>query len=361
MTVRPGGVLCVLVCLGSPRGGWPLQASSAPGDLITTVPCWDSSPEFAVLKDRQQFSFDAAGGPVKSLSRPNWCLTMPGANVTAGLITLAPCSPSGGDPAQIWTTVPNVNDSKTGKPLCHESAFHAGCRTGLAALNGVGVCSNESPIHPARNGPVALVDSKKHDWRGGTCLDYDANSSTFRSTTLEGEPHMCLSWGAPVRPCDAPSPAAGYPLCDVSLPDAVRVADLITRLKPSQKPPLLLNTAPAVPSLWLPPMNWWEEALHGLTKGGANDPNGTSHSPVSFPDAITSAAAFNRSLFFGIGAAIGTEARVMDNIGTATGWTFWSAPHRQPLLVYSLLSLLLLLLLRLLLLLLFWDPNAWPV
>jgi hypothetical protein len=53
---------------------------------------------------------------------------------------------------------------------------------------------------------------------------------------------------------------------------------------------------------------------------------------------------------------------VMDNIGTATGWTFWSAPHRQPLLVYSLLSLLLLLLLRLLLLLLlFWDPNAWPV
>jgi hypothetical protein len=103
-----------------------------------------------------------------------------------------------------------------------------------------------------------------------------------------------------------------------------RVKDLVSRLEPSEKPALLLNTAPAITRMWLPAIDWWQEALHGLTKGNAVGPNGTEHLPVSFPDAITSAASFNKSQFFQIGAAIGTEARVNNNVGQATGWTYWT-------------------------------------
>jgi hypothetical protein len=292
---------------------------------IKTIPCWDSAQEFEVLQARQQVKFvmlsSGRPGMVQAVSDPSKCFTMAaGGNTTFGLIKLAPCT--AGDPAQVWTTVPTIDSHN--RTLCKKSAIHPGCRTGLAARNAVQVCSGVSPIHPTRNGPVAMVDSKTHNWRGGTCVDYDSNSSTFRYTSLEGEPHMCLGWGPSVRPCDKPSPAAVFPMCNTALSMDERVKDLVSRLEPSEKPALLLNTAPAITRMWLPAIDWWQEALHGLTKGNAVGPNGTEHLPVSFPDAITSAASFNKSQFFQIGAAIGTEARVNNNVGQATGWTYWT-------------------------------------
>ena len=161
---------------------------------------------------------------------------------------------------------------------------------------------------------------------GGACLSYDPRAAVFRSTTLTGEQGLCLSVGPGIRPCDDPSPAAGYSMCDGTLNLTERLTDLVRRIPTAAKPHQLVTTAPAINSLWIPPQKYWNEALHGLLSGGAVSPNNESvrRRPTEFPSALSSAAAFNRSLFWEIGAAVGTEARVESNAGTARGWTFWS-------------------------------------
>ena len=184
----------------------------------------------------------------------------------------------------------------------------------------------------SRNTRAWVTSAAKHSWRGGTCLDYAPATQVFRSTTLEGEPDLCLSLGPGIRPCDRPSPAAGFPMCDPGRSVAARAADLVARIPADQKGPQLANIAPAIDSLWIPRQNYWNEALHGLLSGGAVSPDGTEQRrPVEFPSALSSAASFNRTLFFGIGTAVGTEARIESNAGTSRGWTFWApngtAPH----------------------------------
>ncbi|KAJ4841361.1 hypothetical protein Tsubulata_032840, partial [Turnera subulata] len=76
--------------------------------------------------------------------------------------------------------------------------------------------------------------------------------------------------------------------------------------------------------LGLPKYEWWSEALHGVSNVGPGTffddlvPGSTS-----FPTVITSAAAFNESLWKTIGRAVSTEARAMYNLGRA-GLTYWS-------------------------------------
>ena len=134
--------------------------------------------------------------------------------------------------------------------------------------------------------------------------------------------NLCVTWSTPVRPCDPPSPAASFPMCNLTAPVATRVADLVSRLPPATVPHLLVNMAPSVDSLWLQPQNWWSEALHGVQSGCANTAQG-SRCPVSFPAAISTAASFNKTLFEAVGNVIGTEARALSNIGVADGFTFW--------------------------------------
>ena len=198
-------------------------------------------------------------------------------------------------------------------------------RTGLVAPSGFAVCGSGSEIAVSRNTWAWVTSAAKHSWRGGTCLDYDPAAAVFRSTTLEGEPDLCLSIGPGIRPCDRPSPAAGFPMCDLGKSVAARATDLVARIPAHEKAAQLVNMAPAIDSLWIPRQNYWNEALHGMLSGGAVSPDGTvQRRPTEFPSALSSAASFNRSLFFGIGTAVGTEARVESNAGTSRGWTFWA-------------------------------------
>ena len=132
-----------------------------------------------------------------------------------------------------------------------------------------------------------------------------------------------MHWGPPITPCVASSPAAGFPMCDPSLPARQRALDVAKRVPAGQIAKLLVNTAGGVPSLWVQPQNWWSEALHEVQGSGANSLSG-HHTPVSFPAAISTAASFNDSLFFAVGKAVGTEGRALGNVGAADGWTFWS-------------------------------------
>lgn len=179
-----------------------------------------------------------------------------------------------------------------------------------------------------RNFKGWVTSTKRHNSSspGGACLSFDPHAHVFRSTTVTGEQGLCLSVGPGIRPCDAPSPAAGYKMCDTTLRLVDRVDDLVRRIPTAAKPHQLVTTAPAINCLWIPPQKYWNEALHGLLSGGAVSPADQSiqRRPTEYPSALSTAAAWNRTLFWQIGAAVGTEARVESNAGTARGWTFWS-------------------------------------
>ena len=68
--------------------------------------------------------------------------------------------------------------------------------------------------------------------------------------------------------------------------------------------------APAIERLGIPEYNWWNEALHGLARGGT---------ATSFPQAIGMAAMFDDALLERIAGAIATEARAKYNALSAEG------------------------------------------
>ncbi|PKA61544.1 putative beta-D-xylosidase 2 [Apostasia shenzhenica] len=84
------------------------------------------------------------------------------------------------------------------------------------------------------------------------------------------------------------------------------------------------DKAVGVPRIGLPKYNWWSEALHGVSfVGHATYFGDIVPGATSFPMVITSAAAFNQSLWNHMGQVVSTEARAMYNLGHA-GLTFWS-------------------------------------
>ena len=80
--------------------------------------------------------------------------------------------------------------------------------------------------------------------------------------------------------------------------------------------------APAIERLGVPAYNWWNEALHGVARGGM---------ATSFPQAIGIAAAFDPQLTEELGDVAATEGRAKYNAASAhgdhdiyKGLTFWS-------------------------------------
>ncbi|MDO5400801.1 MAG: glycoside hydrolase family 3 N-terminal domain-containing protein [Eubacteriales bacterium] len=80
--------------------------------------------------------------------------------------------------------------------------------------------------------------------------------------------------------------------------------------------------APAIEHLGVPAYNWWNEALHGVARGGV---------ATSFPQAIAMAATFDRDQVQKMGDVSATEGRAKYNASTALddrdiykGLTFWT-------------------------------------
>ena len=86
--------------------------------------------------------------------------------------------------------------------------------------------------------------------------------------------------------------------------------ELVGRMTVEEKASQLRFDAPAIERLGVPAYNWWNEALHGLARGGT---------ATSFPQAIGMAAMFDDALLFEIGDAISTEARAKYNALSAEG------------------------------------------
>ncbi len=86
--------------------------------------------------------------------------------------------------------------------------------------------------------------------------------------------------------------------------------ELVGRMTVEEMAGQLRFDAPAIERLGIPAYNWWNEALHGLARGGT---------ATSFPQAIGMAAMFDDELLQKIASAIADEARAKYNALSAEG------------------------------------------
>ena len=89
-----------------------------------------------------------------------------------------------------------------------------------------------------------------------------------------------------------------------------KAEELVSRMTVEEKASQLRFDAPAIERLGIPEYNWWNEALHGLARGGT---------ATSFPQAIGMAAMFDDELLQRIADAIATEARAKYNAVSKEG------------------------------------------
>ena len=89
-----------------------------------------------------------------------------------------------------------------------------------------------------------------------------------------------------------------------SAPLDTRVDDLIRRLTLAEKISLLGTTAPAIERLKIPPMNGWNQSLHGIV---------WTRPTTMFPVPIALAATWNPKLVQEVAAAIADEGRAIHN------------------------------------------------
>ena len=85
---------------------------------------------------------------------------------------------------------------------------------------------------------------------------------------------------------------------------------LVAQMTPEEKASQLRYDAPAIERLGIPAYNWWNEALHGVARGGT---------ATVFPQAIGMAAMFDEEFLEEIADAISTEARAKYNALSAEG------------------------------------------
>ncbi|KAF9597059.1 hypothetical protein IFM89_015250 [Coptis chinensis] len=136
------------------------------------------------------------------------------------------------------------------------------------------------------------------------------------SQVITAHPH-------PEYPCKPPHHNI-YTFCNTSLPISTRAQSIISLLTLPEKITQLSNNASPIARLGIPAYQWWSESLHGIaTNGPGVSFNGTVNSATMFPQVLVTAASFNTSLWFEIGATVAVEARAMYNVGQA-GLTFWA-------------------------------------
>ena len=101
-----------------------------------------------------------------------------------------------------------------------------------------------------------------------------------------------------------------------------RAEELVSQMTVEERASQLRYDSPAISRLGIPEYNWWNEALHGVARGGC---------ATSFPQAIGLAASFDKELMKQVGEVISEEGRAKYNAYSKKGdrdiykgLTFWS-------------------------------------
>ncbi|MDR0424592.1 MAG: hypothetical protein LBH39_03930, partial [Clostridiales Family XIII bacterium] len=82
-----------------------------------------------------------------------------------------------------------------------------------------------------------------------------------------------------------------------------RAADMVARMTATQKASQAINSTPAIPALGISANTWWNEAIHGYSRG-SNTQNSTSY-PVSY----AAGSSWDPELYYREASEIGDEAR----------------------------------------------------
>jgi beta-glucosidase len=116
--------------------------------------------------------------------------------------------------------------------------------------------------------------------------------------------------------------SAAYPWQDPSLSFEARAENLVSLLTLEEKVDQMMNAAPGIPRLGIPPYEWWNEALHGVAYSGT---------ATVFPQAIGLAATFDPAAVRATYGLVGDEARAKheryvnrSEFGRHKGLTFWT-------------------------------------
>eukprot|EP00051_Salpingoeca_urceolata_P021278 m.331020 g.331020 ORF g.331020 m.331020 type:complete len:184 (-) comp19769_c0_seq10:33-584(-) len=112
-----------------------------------------------------------------------------------------------------------------------------------------------------------------------------------------------------------------YVMCNMSAPAAARLDDIVARMTPLEKCMALGTDNPSIGRLGLPSLPGGE-GLHGVASGCGAAANGSTGCPTSFPCPTALGAAFSTKLYQDVGAAIGREARALNNQGRAGIYLF---------------------------------------
>ena len=121
--------------------------------------------------------------------------------------------------------------------------------------------------------------------------------------------------------CSQP-PQSGWPFCDATAALDDRAADIVSRLSLADKITATVSSSAYLPSVGLPPYQWWSEATHGLSGPGVHH-NATLPGATNTALPITTSCSFNRSLWHATGNAIAREGRAYANVNMS-GLTFWT-------------------------------------
>ena len=125
------------------------------------------------------------------------------------------------------------------------------------------------------------------------------------------------------RACDSAA-LKGSVLCDPSKPMAERAEWIVSRLTVDEKVNLTMNTGWVTTNRsGLLSYNWCSEGLHGVANAGGVHFTAATPYATSYPQVITTASSFNRSLYQAVSKGIAIEARSFNNAGTA-GLTYWA-------------------------------------
>ncbi|KZL82503.1 glycosyl hydrolase family 3 n terminal domain-containing protein [Colletotrichum incanum] len=112
-------------------------------------------------------------------------------------------------------------------------------------------------------------------------------------------------------------PLCSNDVCDEALSPKERAAALVAELTIWEKLDNLVNEAPGVPRLGIPPYEWWSEGLHGVASspGTKFAGSGNFSYATSFPQPVILGSAFDDELVRAVGEVVSKEARAFSNYG----------------------------------------------
>jgi len=210
---------------------------------------------------------------------------------------------------------PAVTD---GQACCTKCAAHPGCVAFSYALDS-GTCYLKSAAPATAGGNSDRLSG----WVNSSC---SCNATDPTPPKCWSTPHPCGHPTPPAPPPPVPgapalgsyrclpeTPSAAMPFCDKSKSVADRVAWIVQNVSADEMVRVVLKQG--VDRLDIPGYNMWAvEALHGVRLWPEKCPFADKCTTI-FPAASTGSRAFNKSLWQMTGRAMGTEGRVLWNLG----------------------------------------------